>query len=480
MAAWHRASPALALLGLAVTVVRGHALAQSPEPPWISNQEQATLAAGLQSKLPNGWTLTARGLGTIPVDWQSEDHRTFQIDGNNGEQSFRIWYLPTDWIGIRRPDASRTITVYWEGILANSKYKSITTGDATIHNAVHATGMSTPSLANGGWLDVPRVFGNRPRLEEVDEQTQALVKRHCTTRECVDEAAFSLIMLGVPARSLTRDCVQHASGRAQELCASVLGYWGDADDVPLLNTLVAQPAISAAVRQSAAFSLLNLADPSSGPALRQALQATAPANHLSMTIIVRTLGRIRHTAAGPDLVSRLIAERNSYMQRELAKALADVRYLPSTPAIRQVCRTSDVSSEWIALNTAQGNQDSLPEMALLRLTASWGPPSDRVRILVLPPVWRAVPGKIEVAAVIENVGDRDLESLRMTPGVWIVDGREYPAIDRPKYDGNMNVPVNGLDVRIVDLSPAIATPGAHTFSYRLLGATSNPVTQTFR
>jgi hypothetical protein len=477
MAARHYLSPRVAL-GLALTVLCGHLFAQALPTPWISSAKQAELVAGLRSTLPAGSTLTPRGLGALPDEWLSQDRRTFQIDGRNGEQSFRIWYLPLDWIGIRRPARDRTVTVYWEGILANSTYKSITIGDTAIHNAVHATGMNTPSIANGGWRDVPRVFGSR--LSEVEAATRDLVARYCMTRECADEAALSLIVLGVPARAVTRDCAREGSGRAQELCASVLGYWGERDDVPLLNALVAHPAISAAVRQSAAFSLMNLADGSSGPALRQALQAMPLDDQSGSVTVIRAIGRIRHTAAGPDLLVRLITERNPFLQRELAKALADVRYVPSVPAVRRLCRTPEISSEWIAANATHGDQDALPEMALLRLTGSWGAPTDQIRVLVLPPARMTVSGPIEVAAVIENVGDAGLASLRMTRGMWIVDGKEYSDIDRPMYDGNMNVPVNSLDVRIVDLSSAIRTPGTHSFSYRLLGATSNAVTQVFR
>jgi len=131
-------------------------------------------------------------------------------------------------------------------------------------------------------------------------------------------------------------------------------------------------------------------------------------------------------------------------------------------------------------NSAHSDHDRLPELALLRLTAQWGAPTDQIRVLVLPPDKLTVPGRIPVAALIENVGNRDLGALRSTGGMWVIDGKEYPAIDRPRWDGNMNVPVNEVDVRAVDLSPAISTPGTHSFSYRLLGATSNQLTLEFR
>src|SRR5262249_6087492 len=142
--------------------------------------------------------------------------------------------------------------------------------------------------------------------------------------------------------------------------------------------------------------------------------------------------------------------------------------------------TTDISSDWIIGNPPDGHFGELPELALLRLIGTWGPPTAQIRLLVMPPVTLTVPGKIPVAALFENVGEADLEMLRMAAGVWVIDGKEYPQIDRPKYDGVMNVPVNGLDVRAVDLSPAISTPGRHTIFYKLLGATSNQLTLEFR
>lgn len=444
--------------------------------PWISAEQQSQLIAGLQSKLPAGWILTPRGVGAIPEEWRSLDARTFQIDGRNGDRSFRTWFMPADWIGIRLPDPTRRRVIYWEGILQDSQYKSITVGEVAIHEAVHATGMNTPSLVNSGWFSAITRFGDR--LDDIDRRTQELVRTFCTTRDCVTEAAYSLIVLGVPARSLTRECAERATGRAQESCAGALGYWAEPENVPLLNELVARPSVSAAVRRSAAFSLTKMADPSSGPALRLALQATPFADRLTTTSLAAAIGRIRYAAAGPDLLERLVRESDRFFQIRLASALADLRYVPAVPAIERLCSTTAISSDWIIVNGRQGDYHNLPEVALLRISAPWGASTDQIRLLVTPPDKLTVPGRIQVAALIENVGNKDLAMLRNTSGVWVINGREYPAIDRPMFDGNFNVAVNGVDVRVVDLSPAITVPGTHSAHYRLLGATSNQLTIT--
>lgn len=460
-------------IAMVVAALPGHTQAV----PWISPDDQTQLIEVLRAKLPAGWALTSAGIGTLPDDWRSRDRRTFQVDGKNGERSFSVWFMPVDWIGVRRPHPTLN-GVYWEGVLANSTYKSITAGERSIHNAVMATAMNTPSLVNGGWDRSIKTFGNR--LDEIDAETQALVREFCTTRECIDEAAVSLIVLGVPARSLSRDCAEHSIGRAQEYCAGVLGYWGERENVPLLNALVARATIPAGVRGGAAFSLERLADPSSGPALQQALQATPATDELTTALILDAISRIHDTSAGPQLVKRLNAEKNVYTQARLAKTLADVRYAEAAPDIERVCSTTAITSGWIAANTTHLEQDSLPEMALLRLTGAWGAPSSQIRVLVMPPDTLTVGGRIEVATVIENVGIRNMPMLRNTSGVWVIDGKDYPDMDRPMFEGNMSVDVNGLDVRMVDLSRAISTPGRHSISYRLLGAASKELSLEFR
>ena len=42
-----------------------------------------------------------------------------------------------------------------------------------------------------------------------------------------------------------------------------------------------------------------------------------------------------------------------------------------------------------------------------------------------------------MAAVIENVGRVDLEDIRSQAGVWVVDSKDYAALDQVVLDGNM-------------------------------------------
>jgi hypothetical protein len=69
---------------------------------------------------------------------------------------------------------------------------------------------------------------------------------------------------------------------------------------------------------------------------------------------------------------------------------------------RWVGKTTKFSGDWL-LKERQGRYlGDIPEIALLRLTAYWGPPSDGIRLLLLPSESSAMPGRVRVVAVIEH------------------------------------------------------------------------------
>jgi hypothetical protein len=315
----------------------------------------------------------------------------------------------------------------------------------------------------------------KDRLDDIDRQTQELVKRFCTTTACSDEAAYSLILLGVPSKTLTLNCAEHSVPRAQGFCVSALGDWGGPESVRVLNAVVSSPLTTPTVRRYAALSLEKCADPSSGPALLRALQLASAGNGDDPGAIGRALGRIRFAPAGPELLVRLAGERRRSEQMLYVGALADMRYAPAIPEIEKLCQTLAISSDWMIAKTSHGIQDVLPELGLLRIEGPWGSTVDGIRLLILPPEVPARAGAVQIAALIENAGDRDLADFLSTKGTWIVDGREHLNVDRPLMDGVMTLRVNSVEFRPVNLS-SVLTPGTHVVQYRLLTATSNQLT----
>jgi hypothetical protein len=461
----------ISLVMLLLLVGKLEAVAQNSV-AWLTNEQQELIVERLRTFLPRGWTITRTLLNRTPDDWYTLDDRGFEIEGKNGERIFQIWFLPKDWIGIRQAELNRHRLVYWEGVLMGAEYKTVTnTEDVSVHQAVQQMGMNTPSLVNSGWNGAQDVF--RDRLPQVEKQTQDLIDRFCKDKMCKDEAAYSLILLGVPSRSITLECAENATVDAQGFCVSALGYWGGRDSVRVLSNVVSSFETSPQVQKYAAIALRSIADPSSGPALMKSLGTMSSSEAAAQ--VAEALGRIHYKLAALAILSRMERERNSFSQVLYASALASLQYRPAVPAIEKLCKTTKFSADWILQKQRDTILGWLPEIALMRLTAPWGPPSNGIRLLLLPPEKPVLPGPIQVAAVIENEGDRDVDILG-TPGDVIVDGKKYENRGSVIVDGSVTLRVNDVAVRTIDLAGLISDGVPHRVEYRLGTATSNQLT----
>ena len=372
--------------------------------PWITKQRQEELVHRVSAVLPSDWAISRTAMDSTPDDWYTEDNRGIEIDGENAGRTFRVWFLPKDWIGIRQVQPQRKRLVYWEGILSGVDFKFIANSeDLAIHEVLQAgLHMSSPSIVNSGWREAWALF--KDRLSEIDVQTRSLVSRFCVNQQCRDESAYSLIVLGIPAPSLTLECAVRAEGIAQEFCASALGYWGGPESVRVLNALVSDPSASPEVRGNAAHALRQIADPASGPALQQALRiASSPDTLLA---IVMALEKIRYESAAPEILLRMLRDTPEPDRVHYAKVLATLRYKEAAPAIQRLCKTTAFTADWIFAVQAEGYLSWVPEIAFMRLTAPWGRATDGIRLLLLPPDYSGS-RPTRAAVVIENVGDSD-------------------------------------------------------------------------
>lgn len=444
--------------------------------PWISNEKQEQILHRLRDVLPPGSVITATYLDRTPDDWCTVDSRGFEIDGQNGEHNFRIWFLPRDWIAVRRVATSRARLVYWEGVLLGPEYKTITDTDSVpVYEAIQKSGMSTPSLINSGWRTAQEVY--KDRLPEVAEQVESLMTRCCKDDPSRGEAAYSLIVLGVPAKSVTLDCAEHATGRAQEFCVSALGFWKGQDSLPVLERVISNPATSPRVQNYAAISMDWIGDPSAGPALLKSLPNVA--HPVAAAHVAAALEAIHYAPAAPEILAQLGKESDPFYQVYYAKALATLRYQPAVASIRKLCKTTHFTAEWISAKQQETYLGWVAEIALMRLTEPWGPPSNGLRLLLLPPDNPRLPAPINVVVIIENVGDRDLNILD-TPGEVIVDGKTYLHRETLDAEGSIALRVNDVAVRWIGLTGLITDPGLHKVEYRLENATSNRLTLDVR
>jgi len=425
---------------------------------WITQDQQEQIVRQLRTVLPPGWSITATSLNKTPDDWYTFDNRGFEIDGKNNEHVFHIWFLPKDWLGIRQIRATRLRLVYWEGVLMGRDFKAITnTDEIPVQQAIQQLDMSTPSLVNSGWHDAQALFGDR--MNEIDSRAQSLVNHFCSDRPCKDEAAYSLIVLGVPARSVALDCAEHATANAQGFCVSSLGYFGGQDSVQVLSRVISNPLTPPQVQKYAAMSLNSIADASSGPALLKALNVISWPEAAERA--VEALGRIRYEPAVPAILSRTQMEPpEARQQAYYARALASLHYQPAAPTIEKLCKNPIVYGDWLLKEQQSQYLGWVPEIALMRLTASWGQPSNGVRLLLLPSKG-AAPDQIRVVAVIENVGDRQADLLGPPGGDWIVDGTRYQRKDPVIMDGITALGVNDVAAHAIDLTGLITGGGTH-------------------
>lgn len=456
-----------------VLLIHGSFTTRAQTSNWITKSQQDEILSEIQRSLPAGWVVTPGSTNRTPDDWYTLDDRGFQIDGVNGAQTFRTWILPKDWVGIRRVRQDRLRVVYWEGILVGQNFKSITnTAEESTHEALQQVLGNTTSLINSGWRTAQEIF--KDKTGEIDKQAQMLVDRFCKDQACRDEAAYSLVVLGVPSVSVTLNCAEHGRGAAQQSCVSALGYLKGAESKRLLETLVAAPSTSPAVRKYAAASLSRDPDLSSAPALVEALRMRPSADTASY--LIEALERLRYAPAAPEILYQLENGNPEDIQRGYyVRALATLRYKPAVPVIAALSTTKAFTADWILREHYQGSQGDAPAIALMRLIADWGASSSGVRLLVLPPEKLTRSGRNAMVVVIENTGDADLPILMgESPGALIVDGRAYP--QGPMIlDGNPYLGVNRLYPHAIDLSAWLADGRSHRIQYELGSASSNTV-----
>ena len=443
----------------------------------ITTEEAAVIISQVKSIIPEGWSITRTQHHCAPDDWATFDEVGFLVEGHKTETVFRIWFLPRDWIGIRKHDPQPVphnfppvqgapgSGVYWDGILVGDKYKTITIcPDETIHETMRKLDMHTPSLVNGGWGEAQKLF--KDRFDQANRKAEQLIEQFCKDQASRDQATLSLIVLGVPAKNVIRRCALEGKGRPRESCVSALGYFGGKDSVATLCQVLEDSQSSEICQRYAAWCLTRIADPAAAPVLVKAFDRAA--NWETADHIAKALERVRYASAAPKILERM--ERQPCA--EFAKVLASLRYNKAIPAIEKICKVKQFTAEW-ALTTWQSNYlGSVPEIALLRLTGQWGQPADGVRLLLLPPEKLMTGKRWQVALLVENAGDMDLMIPEYLCGQLVVNGTAHK-VGPSGWNGMANLNVNDVWVYPYDLSELLQQPGRNEIRYEVGHARSN-------
>ena len=332
-----KAAVALSLIVLNATAVH----ADGPTAKDVSE-----IADQLKAVLPRGATIVRSVPDEIPDDWSSFDKTGILVEGTCAGQAFKTWFLPRDWIGIRRSRPDRSLSVSWDTVLLGEKYKAITQSeDVAIQNAVANLGMRTPSLVNGAWLEAETIF--KGRFDEADRTAHKLIDRFCKTDADRDEAAHSLVVSEVPARSVFLEGALKGSRRATSI--SALQFFPGKDTTQVLLNVLTDPASPRDCQKRAAAALRSVAEPDSGPALADALA------HLTQvevaTAVADALARIHHREGAARILERMNVEPNPYYKNDFARSLATLRCQEAIPAIEKLCKTKSFTAEWASGNT---------------------------------------------------------------------------------------------------------------------------------
>jgi hypothetical protein len=391
--------------------IRAGEIAREPDP--------TKLTQAVKKVLPAGWKVTRTQANVTPEDWETFMPRAgFLVEGSNGKDTFRIWFVPRDWVGIRKLPSKPRGPFYREGILLGTYCKTITAASdgtfcARARHLFAPNSRSTPSLCNGGYYEAMKIF--RGKFDQADRTARELIQRHCKTPEQFAEAAHSLVVLGVPARTVFLRAAREVQGMDRDLFCSVLGSMGGKDAIGVLCELVTDARLEDQRRKYAAMALRHHTDRRIGPALHTALKQLREEDPLST--VVRTLVRVGHTVAAPDMLTAFRRIENSYYKAEVAQALAAFRHRPAIPDIRRFVESFRSNNQ---------KPPAAAELALLLLTGDWGTPGASYRLHISAPAEAVLGQKLMLRIHVENIGKEPLWTWHVSETDLVVDGKKPP------------------------------------------------------
>ncbi len=435
----------------------------------------ADVVGSVLAILPPGWQITAASAETSPPDWHTDNPKAgLLVEGRSGTDTFRIWFLPRDWIGIRkvRNQAPRTCLCYWQGVLKGDRYKTITAAPDSFQQQIdRKLGMTTPSLVNaGGWEDALKLF--RGRRQAADEAAVSLIRQYCHTPEEFTEAAHSLVVLGVPARNVYLWAAVVTPSAERDIYYSVLGEVGDREAIGLLCRVVADARLYDGERKYAVMALDRHADERIAPALRRALPSLESGEAIGD--VARALAHRLDRAAAPGLLATFRRMRNDqYGKGEVAQALAALRCREAVPEFRRALAELPAQSPLL-------REDF--EQALSRLTDDWGTPGKSVRVRLDIPARMAIGSPMPLRILVENTGTEELRWWEPPQDGLIIDGqpRVVPGQVRATCGCGWLFEPGWVHVTSYDLAPDITEPGEHDIQCVYGGACSNVITFTAR
>lgn len=444
----------------------------STSAPGPTEPGKATLADRLKSILPDGWSVAQTASNVVPDGWISDSATGTLLEGRRGADTFRVWFLPRDWIGVRKPDPARRRPNYWDGILAGDEHTTITLStESTVPDLVRKLGMSTPSLVNGGWGEAERVF--RGHFSAAEAEAERLIAARCPDRASRDEAAYSLVVLGIPAASVFRRAALEGTGDAREMSISALSHFPGDATVATVAAVLRDPATPDRARGYAGQVAGDLAAKELGPALLDALGLARDTDTRDRVIL--GIAGVRYAPAGAAVEKAMEDTDSPHAKARFAWALAVLRHRPAAPAIRRLAEGPFPTGTFKLTKDAEEDIRARARLALLVLTGDWGAPVDGLRFHLEAPAEKVAGAPIQVVIHVENVSDEAQSYFGAMEGKIVIDDRPHDRRMGPA-DGPDTLRPNAVWQSTEDLSAWIKAPGTYRVRYEKGAARSNTVT----
>lgn len=446
--------------------------------------EQTKLEAELLKVLDKTWKITATKSGVTPSDWWTNSAADgFLFELSNGKNQAKVYFLPLDWIGIRKKQNEKA-PHYTEGVLWGDKYKLIAEGVDQkfvddLYNLFNRS-FSTSSLVNSGFMRSQQVFKGKESLAE--KMAAQLVSEHCKTPDDLNEAAHSLIVLGVPAKSVFVKAVSETKNDRTFLISS-LGYFDDKACVNALCHVLISPGFTDHERYYATMALRSHYDESIYHALLQSLKNCNDPEALSG--ILKELSKFRNSAACAEIMNAYKRMNNNrYYQQTAIQTMAACNCREAIPILQEMTaqykliaeKQKKASGPQINIASVSAMPGGIPsqasELALLRLTADWGKSGKNLRLFLLPPNDAQKGKKIILTIYVENIGKTELPSWSYPVGLKL-DGKPLNIMDM----GGRSYQIEPGAVHAIywELTRDIKSKGKHTVEYSVDDASAKPV-----
>lgn len=300
---------------------------------------QERLLKNVRSAFAGKWQIKSFGTG-IPDGWiTSNKSPCFRVTITDHKKDNSIWFVPSNWIAIRKPSSSQDVPgKQWDCIIGNSSLKALCQPaeyQVLSNNFRQVLGNAwTVSLINSGFSLSQEIF--RGHESEADQKSLHLVLEHCKTAAELNEAAISLIELGVPAKQVFLKAAKEVKGDTTWFIAAMRHTAGK-EAVPVLIKMLGDPSSTDLVRERGAQALLEI-DPgavqSNVAALTMAMQ-TAKGDE-TIAKISRVIATTGAPQAGNVIFDAFNRLQNPYYKIELADSLANLHCKRAVPALQKL------------------------------------------------------------------------------------------------------------------------------------------------